>query len=79
MRILIGMQETTSVRVASSTRDAVRALADHDGLTLDEEIARLARAERQRRMGEALAAETSLEDDRWLDAAADSVNRHARR
>ena len=71
------MQDTTSVRVAAATRDAVRALADHDGLTLDEEIARLARAERQRRMGQALAAEIAADDEQWLDAVADSVNQHA--
>lgn len=71
------MQGTTSVRVTVATRDAVRALADRDGLTLDEEIARLARAERQRRMGEALAAPPSIEDNQWLDAASDTVSEHA--
>jgi hypothetical protein len=73
------MQNATSVRVAAATRDAVRALAEQDGLTLDEEIARLARVERPRRMGQALAETTSPDDDRWLDAVADSVNRHAGR
>jgi len=71
------MHIATSVRVATTTRDAVRALADDDGVTLDQEIARLARAERQRRMGRALAEATSPEDDRWLEAVADTVSRHA--
>lgn len=78
-RILNSMQITTSMRVAVATRDAVRALAEHDGVTLDEEIGRLARAERQRRMGQALAAEISTDDEQWLDAVADTVNEHARR
>ena len=70
---------STTVRVSRSTRDAVRALAVADGITIDEAIARLARRERQRRMGEALAApaassaeseEASQERD-WLDLAVD--------
>jgi hypothetical protein len=74
---------STTVRVSTSTRDAVRALAVADGITIDEAIARLARRERQRRMGEALAApaassaeseeaspEASQERD-WLDLAVD--------
>ena len=77
IRILICM--STTVRVSRSTRDAVRALAVADGITIDEAIARLARRERQRRMGEALAApaassaeseEASQERD-WLDLAVD--------
>lgn len=66
------MQISTTVRVAESTRDAVRELADADGLTMDEMIHRLARSERQRRMGEALARiEYSVEDECWLDVASE--------
>ena len=65
----------TSVRVSRRTRDAVRALAEADGVTLDEEIERLARSERQRRIGEALADEstTSPDDQAWLDLGAHAV------
>lgn len=65
--ILIRMH-ATSVRVASTTRDAVRELADEDGVTMDEAIRRLVRAERQRRMGVALAAAPTGDDLAWIDA-----------
>lgn len=72
------MHESTSVRVAATTRDAVRALADDDGISLDEEIRRLARAERQRRMGHALAtAVPTGEDEQWLESSADAVDEAA--
>jgi hypothetical protein len=64
---------TTTIRVSLGTRDAVRDLADADGLTLDEEIQRLTRAERQRRLGAALAADPDEHDSAWLSATADSV------
>lgn len=57
------------MRVTTRTRDGLRRLADSDGVTLDEAIARLVRAERQRRLGEALAAAPLNDDDRaWIDA-----------
>jgi hypothetical protein len=62
------MRETTTIRVAPATRSALRALAESDGVTLDEELSRLARAERQRRFGSALASiEPDDEERRWLD------------
>ena len=62
------------MRVARETRDAVRDLADQDGVTLDEEIQRLARAERQRRLGAALASDHLDDEDRsWLDLGASTV------
>lgn len=74
------MQGATSVRVTRETRDAVRALALDDGVTLDEEIQRLARAERQRRMGAALAATPPTDDEQaWLDRAVDGIADDARR
>lgn len=77
--ILIRMQGSTSVRVSTDTRNAVRALADADDVTLDEEIARLARSERQRRMGAALSQEElSDEDRRWIGADTDTVARASR-
>jgi hypothetical protein len=76
--MLICMQPSTSVRVSRDTRDAVRDLADADGVTLDEEIQRLARAERQRRMGAALArVELDADDRAWIDAGARTVHDRA--
>jgi hypothetical protein len=48
-----------------TTRAALRELADADGTTLDETIVRLIRIERQRRMGAALAANFSADEERW--------------
>ena len=74
------MQDSTTVRVSSSTRDAVRLLATDDGLSMDEEIQRLARAERQRRIGTALATNPLDDDDQaWLDVSADTVRLDAPR
>lgn len=72
------MQDSTTVRVSLGTRDAVRNLAKDDGLTLDEEIKLLARAERQRRIGRALAAVAHDDDSSgWLDLGADTVSTNA--
>ena len=69
---------STTVRVTDATRAALRELAEADGLTMDEMIHRLARAERQRRMGEALAhVDYSDEDSSWLDMAAGEAGRPA--
>ena len=68
LRILSGMPDSTTVRVSRATRDNLRQLADDDNVTLDEEINRLVRCERQRRIGHALS-ENELDDDAraWLD------------
>lgn len=65
------MQASTTVRVDVATRDAIKAIAEADGVTIDVAICRLARAERQRRMGAALAAVDS--DTAWLDVVAMEV------
>ncbi len=52
---------------------------DADGDTLDEENQRLTRAERQRRIGQALAVPIDDAEQQWLDMAADTVGDHARR
>lgn len=63
------MRDSTTVRVTRETRDMLRGLAEHDGISMDEELSRLARAERQRRMGRALAAAApDADDDAWIDA-----------
>jgi hypothetical protein len=62
------MPDSTTVRVTRGTRDSLRELADHDGVTLDEELARLVRSERQRRIGTALAAVAPDDDETaWLE------------
>jgi hypothetical protein len=58
----------------------LRDLAKDDSVTLDEEVNRLVRAERQRRIGHALAAvQIDQEDQSWLDMGAEAVRNHARR
>jgi predicted transcriptional regulator len=47
--------QSTTIRVSAETRDAVKALAEVDDRTLDQQIALMARRERQRAMGQALA------------------------
>ncbi len=51
---------------------------DDDGDTLGEENQRLTRAERQRRIGQALAVTIDAAEQQWLDMAADTVGDHAR-
>lgn len=71
---LTDMRDSTTVRVSRQTRDGLRELAEDDSLTLDAEIQRLVRAERQRRMGRELSEHGPDDADRqWLDLAADSV------
>ena len=72
------MRESTTIRVSPETRDALRDLAEGDGITLDTELARLLRAERQRRMGAALAQEPSDDYKTWLDAGIVTIRDHAR-
>lgn len=59
------------MKVAKSTRDAVKRLADDDGSTIDAEVALLARRERQRRMGDDLANwEPDADESAWLELGA---------
>lgn len=72
------MQNSTTVRVTRNTRDDLRQLADDDGVTLDEEVNRLVRAERQRRIGQALAtSRPDAEEASWLEVGADVVRTNA--
>lgn len=73
------MRTSTTIRVDTSTRDAVRQLADDDQITLDEMIRRLAREERQRRIGSALNAPLDADDNAWLDVGLVTVRDDARR
>jgi predicted DNA-binding protein len=61
------MHGTTSIRLSSVTRDSLKNLASVDGLTIEQEVKQLLRAERQRRMGDELAAvELTDEENEWL-------------
>lgn len=74
------MHDSTTVRVSTTTRDALRLLATDDGITMDEEIKRLTRAERQRRIGTALATSpVDRHDQTWLDMSADTARGDAPR
>lgn len=74
------MQNSTTVRVSTSTRDALRDLAARDGLSMDEEIQRLTRAERQRRIGATLAEHQPDDDEQtWLNIGVDTITADARR
>lgn len=68
------MSDTTTIRVSSDTRDDLRSIAAQDGLTLDQVLAGLVRAERQRRMGRSLAAPLDDDDVAWLQAGAATVS-----
>lgn len=79
IRRLMCMSDTT-IRVASATRDELRALAETDGVTLDEMLRLLAKRERQRRIGVALAThESDAEERAVLAAGRRTVRRDARR
>ena len=78
--ILICMRDSTTVRLSRSTRDDLRHLADDDGVTLDDEIIRLVRAERQRRIGQALSAsEPDTEEQTWIAMGVEAVRNNAGR
>jgi len=73
--MLSGMRESTTIRVSSGARNDLRALASQDGVTLDEAITRLVRAERQRRIGLSLAAVNLDGDERsWLELSVQAVH-----
>lgn len=57
-----------------STRDAVHRLAEHNGITPEEQIERLVRSERRRVVGAQLAS-TPLDSEElsMLDAAANDI------
>lgn len=71
------MQKSATVRLARSTHESLKALAMEDGVTLDDEMQRLVRAERQRRMGDALAErDLSEADHAVLNSSARDVTGH---
>ncbi len=68
------MSKSTTIKVSVSTRDALRRLADDEGLTLDAQLVRMIRAERRRSIGAELASMPLSDEDRTvLDGAAGDV------
>lgn len=73
------MLNSTTIRVTRSTRDALKRLAEDDGVTHDEELTRLLRAERQRRMGASLTLQPTTEDRAWIEAGMSTMGQDAGR
>jgi hypothetical protein len=66
--------EVTTIKVSTRTRDALRQLAERDGLTLDAQLDLLIRRERRRVIGLQLAsAPLDLAEHAVLDASASDV------
>ena len=74
MGILDSMPDSTTIKVSVRTRDALRQLADREGLTFDAQIEKLIRRERRRILGAQLASAPLDADERAvLDASASDV------
>lgn len=58
------MPERTTIKVSTRTRDALRQLADREGLTLDRQLEQLIQRERRRLIGVQLASAPLDCDDR---------------
>lgn len=68
------MPDSTTIKVSVRTRDALRELADREGLTFDAQIEKLVRRERRRIIGAQLAsAPLDIGDEAVLDASASDV------
>ncbi len=61
--MLVGMAKSTTMKVSVSTRDALRQLAEREGLTLNTQLDQLVRRERRRAIGAQLASSPLDEDD----------------
>jgi hypothetical protein len=69
------VQESTTIKVSVRTRDALRQLAEREGLTLDAQLDRLIRRERRLVIGAQLAsAPLDADDQAVLDASARDVS-----
>ena len=72
--ILQGMPDSTTIKVSVRTRDALRRLAQREGLTFDAQIEKLVRRERRRIIGAQLAsAPLDADDEAVLNASASDV------
>lgn len=68
------MPDSTTIKVSVQTRDALRRLADREGLTFDAQLQKLIRRERRRIIGAQLAgAPLGADDEAVLDASASDV------
>ena len=68
------MPESTTIKVSVQTRDALRRLADREGLTFDAQLDKMIRRERRRVIGAQLAsAPLDAKDEAVLDASASDV------
>ena len=68
------MSDSTTIKVSVQNRDALRLLADREGLTYDAQLEKMIRRERRRIMGAQLAsALLDAEDEAVLDASAFDV------
>ena len=81
---MFGMRKSRTIRVTLEAHAALRALAETDGLTLSEELTRLARSERQRRLGLSLATASpdsmsDSEEEAWLNVGLRTVIAHGGR
>ena len=71
---LLGVPESTTIKVSVRTRNALRQLAERDGLTLDAQLEQLIRRERRRIIGAQIAsAPLDDEDIAVMDASASDV------
>ena len=69
------MPDTTTIKVLLRTRDALRQLAEREGLTLDAQLDRLIRRERRRIIGAQLAGtQPDADDTAVLNASASDVD-----
>ena len=72
--MLTGMPDLTTIKVSVQTRDALRRLADRDGVTLDAQLVKMVQRERRRIMGAQLSGTPLADDDVMvLDASASDV------
>ena len=72
--ILSDMPDSTTIKVSVRTRDALRQLADREGLTFDAQLEKLIRRERRRIIGAQLAsAPLEADEQAVLDASAGDV------
>ena len=72
--VLCDMPGTTIIKVSVRTRDALRELADREGLTFDGQLEKMIRRERHRIIGAQLAsASLDADDEAVLDASASDV------
>ncbi|WP_419924917.1 hypothetical protein [Candidatus Poriferisocius sp.] len=68
------MSDPTTIKVSVWTRDALRQLADREGLTLGAQLEKMIRQERRRIIGAQLAsAPLDVDDEAVLDASASDV------